>query len=169
MKSEDFTLKRLELLNELEQQFIKEIPEDIDLSNYKEYDNFYLSQESKKVLKDKVIENSTEWKIGDRFVKVETIFYPSSQRVETSVVWKITDIHIFYNKTKSYYLSFYCKEADVKHFHKKTYFDDLKSVYTDKVNYYFVKIGDVSNMMSDVINNDIIQELKTGIKLGNTL
>lgn len=114
MKKEEFDRLRTEFLTELNEQFINDIPDDISLEDYGDYYNYHLSEETKKILHDKIIANSTDWKIGDKFVKIQTIYHRNSENDydHTSNIWEIKDIGIYYSKN-GYYLTYWCEE--VKH------------------------------------------------------
>lgn len=147
MKKEEFDRLRTEFLAELNERFINDIPDDISLQDYSNYYNIDLSRESKNILSDKIIANSTDWKIGDKFVKTQTIFHRNSENDydHTSNVWRINEISIYWSEN-GYYLTYWCEEEKLGYnpFPLKESFKSLDNVDkmvrdSYRVKYWFEK------------------------------
>lgn len=124
---------------ELLKQYLEELEqEDLEINDYRK---FSLSE-----IKDSIVEifvnKLSSYKIGDEFQKIETFFYPNSEKIVKSVVWTIYDISILYSRQNDnvYHFAYHCENVDKSGFVKRESFNSLKSFENEKVKYYFEKL-----------------------------
>ena len=134
----------------LEERYLSELQnENFTLNDYGKFSLMFVSKKTGETINQLFISKFSQYKIGDKFQKVETIFYKTKEEFVKSKVWKIYDISIFHNRENDgYHFTYYCVDANApkfEQFPQKKSFDNLKAVdYTSakglRTKYYFIKI-----------------------------
>ena len=120
--------------NNLEKVFLNNLSNlDLSLEDYDLYDLSFIASNETSAQIDKIfIKSCSKWQIGDKFKKIETVFYKDRTEIVESIVWEIYDIHIFKNQDdKKYYFAYYVIDANrdkFEQFPKKTTFTNLEDV-----------------------------------------
>lgn len=133
MNAKIFQTKLNSFNDSLEKQYLEELESlDLSLDNYSQYSlSFISSNETSKAIDKIFIDKCSAWKIGDKFKKIETVFYPSSERYVESIVWEIVDISISYtSQVNKYFFTYWVNEEDYKKkdFFKNELFHHLESI-----------------------------------------
>ena len=117
----------------LEHQYLVELEkESFTLNDYGKFSllNIMSSSETVESIKQLFISKFSDYKIGDKFQKIETKFYKTKEEISKSIVWKIYDISIFHNRENNniYEFTYYCVDANDNYFPRRKSFKNLKSV-----------------------------------------
>jgi hypothetical protein len=145
MDNQELKVKLNNFKKQLEKEYFGDLPNEVTLEDFKNYDtSFVLSNDFSEKIRNYFIEKCSEWKIGDKFIQIKTVFYPSREEIVKSIVWEITSISI-HNGSNGALLTYWTKDANDNYFPKRTSFNNLKSVDITnekgvRTKYHFEKI-----------------------------
>lgn len=148
MNKHQFNKRISNFKKKLERQYLVELEkESFTLNDYGKFSlmNIVASSETVELIKQLFISKFSEYKIGDKFQKIETIFYKTKEEISKSIVWKIYGISIFCNQENNniYEFTYYCVDANDNYFPKTKSFTNLKPVDIDngkyRIKYHFEK------------------------------